>query len=314
MNFQIWLPNLLLANPAKSVSTLQNAEFAHPRLVYNGLVIWTPGDIFKTRCNADISQYPFDEQECYLSFTPWGYLPEEIVFNLADNDNPFPFYVDNGMWILKNSRSLSYTQNSVNLVNFYYTFQRRSQFFIVNVLLPILVLGFINCLVFVIPTESGERIGYSMTVSLSFAVFLSLVGDNVPKTSEHMARLTYYLFSVFAMSAVIMIATIFNIRLYNRDPEIPIPDRYKTFVAILKYRSKRTSKVVPEHRTDVNIVNPPGDEVKENDENCGHTVETSEKETTWIEVSKCLDTVFAIVFFVIFIVNTVIQLVLIATS
>ena len=44
-------------------------------------------------------------------------------------------------------------------------------------------LGF---LVFFIPADSGEKVSFGMNVLLAFAVFLLLIGENMPQTSLHM--------------------------------------------------------------------------------------------------------------------------------
>ena len=39
-------------------------------------------------------------------------------------------------------------------------------------------------LVFLLPTESGERLGYSLTIFLSFTIVLTITSDLMPTTSK----------------------------------------------------------------------------------------------------------------------------------
>jgi hypothetical protein len=53
-----------------------------------------------------------------------------------------------------------------------------------NVIVPVILLGIFNVFTFVLPADSGEKIGYSVTVFPSFAVCLTVVSAELPKTSE----------------------------------------------------------------------------------------------------------------------------------
>jgi hypothetical protein len=57
----------------------------------------------------------------------------------------------------------------------YLTAKRESLYYTVMVVWPTILFGVLNPLVFLLPVESGERIGLSMTIMLSYAIFLTLV-------------------------------------------------------------------------------------------------------------------------------------------
>ena len=81
----------------------------------------------------------------------------------------------------------------------------------------------LNCIfhfetfVFCIPVENGERISYCLIVLLSLVVFLTLVGQTLPKTSEPMSWFSFSLVGTVLTSIGITIAVIFNMRLYYKD-------------------------------------------------------------------------------------------------
>ncbi|KAH3694719.1 neuronal acetylcholine receptor subunit beta-2-like [Dreissena polymorpha] len=79
----------------------------------------------------------------------------------------------------------------------------------------------LNILVFLIPTECGERISFCLTVLLSIAVFLTLVGDNLPKNSSPMSLFSYYLVSVLVISVAITLAVICSLHVYHRRDKQP---------------------------------------------------------------------------------------------
>ena len=48
-------------------------------------------------------------------------------------------------------------------------------------LIPSILMAFVSVLVFLLPPESGERIGLSITVLLSYTVFLLTVSEVTPR-------------------------------------------------------------------------------------------------------------------------------------
>ena len=45
---------------------------------YDGKVNWASPVIFKSHCNIDVTQFPFDKQSCQLKFGPWQYDVSEV--------------------------------------------------------------------------------------------------------------------------------------------------------------------------------------------------------------------------------------------
>jgi len=46
------------------------------------------------------------------------------------------------------------------------------------------MLSGLTCLTFYLPTESGEKVSLGLTVLLSFSVFMLLIAEAMPATSE----------------------------------------------------------------------------------------------------------------------------------
>ena len=74
--------------------------------------------------------------------------------------------------------------NSYSSVTFKFKMERKPQYYGMNVVLPIMVLSVLSSMVFVLPPESGEKMGFSLTVLLAFAVLLTLIADSMPTTSR----------------------------------------------------------------------------------------------------------------------------------
>jgi hypothetical protein len=84
--------------------------------------------------------------------------------------------------------------------------ERNSGYYMTNVIVPVILLGTFNVFTFVLPADSGEKIGYTMTVFLSFAVFLTVVSSELPQTSGSI--LEYYLLFQLVMGTFIIVTTL----------------------------------------------------------------------------------------------------------
>ncbi|XP_045177362.2 neuronal acetylcholine receptor subunit alpha-2-like [Mercenaria mercenaria] len=299
---EVWKPDLVIAHPVDSTKAVGFDHHWYPvRYYYNGVAIWTPGDVMTTTCNIDVTYYPFDTQTCEVTFIPWGSLVSELYLYAAQEMVSRRFFTENGEWALDKA-----TTNTGLIDGKYPTYivklelRRRPTFVIVNVILPILFMGLLNVLVFFLPASSGERVSFAMTVLLALAVFLTLVGDNMPKTSQPMSTICYFLLTNLVLSSLIMVVTIFNLNLYHRDDNLVVPEWLANVVRLLK--CKRLPR-----RTKVENLKKAEDE---NKKGTLENVETDKKEKletvdavrwalpayedriTWREVSKVIDIVF----------------------
>ena len=49
---------------------------------------------------------------------------------------------------------------------------------------------FLNTMVFVLPTESGERVGYAITCLLSLSVYMTFASEGLPDSSKPLPIIT----------------------------------------------------------------------------------------------------------------------------
>ena len=70
-----------------------------------------------------------------------------------------------------------------------FKFKRKPDFYALNMILPVLLLAVMAVFVFMLPAESGEKIGFSLTVLLAFVVLMTILGDKMPSTADHTSLL-----------------------------------------------------------------------------------------------------------------------------
>ena len=62
--------------------------------------------------------------------------------------------------------------------------RRRTLYYLFNIIFPCLWLTVLSLLGFWLPPDSGEKITLGITVLLAFSVFMLLIAENMPATSE----------------------------------------------------------------------------------------------------------------------------------
>ena len=87
----------------------------------------------------------------------------------------------------------------------------------VTIIIPTLLFCLLNPLVFLLPVDSGDRISLSMTILLSYAIFLTLVSSSIPATSNPMCVLLLVLIIIIMISGIIAVFAIITLKYYHDD-------------------------------------------------------------------------------------------------
>ena len=69
-------------------------------------------------------------------------------------------------------------------IHFRLHLRRKPLYFIMNIVLPSIMLSMLVLLVFLLPAESGEKPSLGVTILLAFAVFILMIAESVPRTSD----------------------------------------------------------------------------------------------------------------------------------
>lgn len=168
------------------------------RIKSDGKIFWSPSGVYRVSCESDITYYPLDRQTCFIKISTWGYTKSEITL-FMDENTPVDttFYSENGEWDFLSSAG--HTPSSrvrggtwYSTLSFSITLRRKPVYHALNTLFPVILMTFLIPMVYKLPTESGEKMSYSLTVLLAYAVYLSLISDNIPSTSKSVCLLCKY--------------------------------------------------------------------------------------------------------------------------
>ena len=303
---QVWHPTLAIVNAIEKIELVSN-DWDQIRYFPNGTAMYITGDIMTAKCPMDTSYYPWDTQKCNFYFSALGYLPNEVVLLSSRPDAMQTHFTENGQWALSSTRAFHGFSKEFSVFGLEFILERKPAFLIVNILLPIIFMSVLNIFVFAVPAESGERVSYAVTVLLSLAVFLTLVGDNLPKTSNPMSILSYYLLTVLVLSVLICFFTILNLHIYFKDDVVPVPlciQRITRCCLWLKVKKSRAQRISRSHdQYDVYITSG------------RHRMNTCDLpwSVKWRDVSIASDKVCFLVFLLAMVVVTIIYMVSISS-
>ena len=89
------------------------------------------------------------------------------------------------------------TSNRVDYAEIIYTLdlERYYTYYVIVILVPSVLLAFLNCIVLLLPLKSGERIIFSMSNLLAAILFQQLVGEIVPPLGDDYSILGRYFIS-----------------------------------------------------------------------------------------------------------------------
>ncbi|KRZ55498.1 Cullin-3 [Trichinella nativa] len=236
---KIWKPDVLLYN---NVDPNFDPYYPSNLVVYSdGKINWIPPAIVRSSCKMDVTWFPFDDQTCCLKFGSWTYNDRKLVLEQGGNGWDMSEYIENGEWLLVGEVRIvcclfvflfavsQFTtadypvRRTVKLyeccpdepysdVKYCLHIRRRTLYYGFNLIIPCLLISLMTLLGFILPVESGEKLTLEITILLSVCVFLTMVSQMTPSTSEAVS-----LIGVFFSSHMIVVSAsvVFNVIVLN---------------------------------------------------------------------------------------------------
>ncbi|XP_033752640.1 acetylcholine receptor subunit beta-type unc-29-like [Pecten maximus] len=329
----VWKPNFVMLNPYDKIE-LPGFDSLNINVNHYGSMVWAPPDVYAVTCSADVTYYPFDQQTCSIYFSPYMYTVTDVILQPLSPDITLDYYYPDSLWEIKDTSCTVVTEMNSQTLALTMVLKRRPMFQVINTIVPFCILGLLNIMVFLLPAESGERIGFSVTVLLAIAVFMTIVSDTLPGTSEpSFPRLCYLLTAELCTNMLVTISTISVLRMYHKPKHQKIPTWLQSVIckcvcanAKNKIEKRKISNNEQKNRMTVSIESvlsklPESEKVmavsERNEEwNSDVTVkgnsDIQEKEkhicgkTSWQSVAQYLDIFLFVLFIVIFSSNKIV--------
>ena len=189
-----------------------------------GSCSWFCPLILETECSVDIKYFPFDRQVCPMRFGLWTYnglmANLSLVRDKADTMNLVP----SGEWNLESApatRKVFYYACCPGVpypvIDYDVIIVRRTSFYLLNLIWPGILIAVLASITFLLPPESGERIGLGITNLLAMMVFLLLISESIPPTSDAVPLASNFFSIVLVLSALALIESCIVIKFLHQS-------------------------------------------------------------------------------------------------
>lgn len=218
---KIWLPTMVTSNPFEEAQGL-GSDLVKVFLYNDGSCVWVIMQSFEVICDANVKYYPFDKQFCSIRFGTYSFDSNWLNITFPNSDINLIYYEENGLWEIEDTLAFSTVDRGAAEIIFGIYLKRRSTYYIASLLVPMTFVAVLQSFVFLLPNESGERIGFSVTMLLASVVFLTLIQEKLPESSEpSVSILGYLLLGYISLGGVVTLVVIISSNLYIETKPVP---------------------------------------------------------------------------------------------
>ena len=205
----IWVPHVYITNSLDTKSLLADALIVN--VYHDGTVQKYLDRIVETTCVMDLEKYPYDTQNCPL------------LFHHLHPPSSMELCVESFLLKTSTSKSLSFSSEwyldaqEVEIVSLWdikipsvsLKLRRKTTFYTVCLVLPMMLTSFMNTLVFLVPLQSGEKVSFLVSIFVSTSVFVSFFKDVMPRGLDSVPATMKLLIGVVVQSLLVLLATLF---------------------------------------------------------------------------------------------------------
>ena len=213
---EVWTPQVMIANMYSGESKIGDKS-DRVLVTFQGTVSWVPEATYRIICEVEIEYYPFDKQTCRLTFYVSDEMATEVdlVPDAKHNGVRTDHYIENSEWKLVNASVDKYTVYGVSYIDVVFTVERRLEFIFFTTVAPLLLLSVLNLCAFLIPVQSEEKGSYSVTIVITYGVFISQITASLPPNSVAIPYMLLYMIWLLGFSVSTVIYAIIQSRLFS---------------------------------------------------------------------------------------------------
>ncbi|XP_012592492.2 5-hydroxytryptamine receptor 3C-like [Microcebus murinus] len=223
----LWLPDIFIV---ESMNVDQTPEGLSAYVTSDGRIAYSKPMRVTSICNLDIFYFPFDQQNCTLTFSSFLYTVDSMLLGMEKEvweikDTSQDVVRTQGEWeflgISKATPRMVVGSSLFDQIMFYVAIRRKPNLYVINLLVPSGFLMAIDALSFYLPAESGNRAPFKITLLLGYNVFLLMMNKLLPSSGTPL--ISVYFALCLSLMVLSLLETVFITYLLHLATTQPPP-------------------------------------------------------------------------------------------
>uniref|UniRef100_A0A3B4XHL8 Uncharacterized protein n=1 Tax=Seriola lalandi dorsalis TaxID=1841481 RepID=A0A3B4XHL8_SERLL len=290
----LWVPDIVI-NEFMEKNSAPFTPYSY--LMSDGFVIDGKPVKVVSSCRLDIYTFPFDIQNCSLSFNSYLHRSKKLILYFLSKllENSKKVMTTMGEWELVGIKMKKFVFPSgdgdlYEELRFYVSVRRRATLYVVNLLIPSCFLITVDLFSFLLPPKQVDRSLFKMTLILGYTVFLLIMNDLLPVTGNTIPLINVFLSLCLALMVASLLETILITNLlFGSANYSPVPHWISVFVLHILGRLVRLPPK-PRDVKDNTVIQNPAAQGSISDLGCDFTQQSGNQGSEeWIQVGLIID-------------------------
>uniref|UniRef100_A0A8C4ZGU3 5-hydroxytryptamine (serotonin) receptor 3B n=1 Tax=Gadus morhua TaxID=8049 RepID=A0A8C4ZGU3_GADMO len=182
-------------------------------------------------CKLELYAFPFDKQNCTLTFRSWLHSVQELDLALWRSAEAIASeqteFMNDGEWELLSIPShywqLQQAGGEYAHIQFNVLIRRRPLLYVVGLLIPSIFLMLVDVMSFYLPINSGTRVTFKTSTLLGYTVFRVNLMDELPATAVTTPLIGVFFAACMALLMLSLAKSILAIKLlHHGETESPV--------------------------------------------------------------------------------------------
>uniref|UniRef100_A0A8C6QW55 Cholinergic receptor, nicotinic, delta polypeptide n=1 Tax=Nannospalax galili TaxID=1026970 RepID=A0A8C6QW55_NANGA len=200
-------------------------------------MVWLPEIVLENKLSRALLGLPPSSGISSLHSHSLKYTAKEITMSLKQEEedgHAYPIewiiidpegFTENGEWEIVHRAAKVNVDPSVPMdstshqdITFYLIIRRKPLFYIINILIPCVLISFMINLVFYLPGDCGEKTSVAISVLLAQSVFLLLISKRLPATSMAIPLVGKFLLFGMILVTMVVVTCVIVLNIHFRTP------------------------------------------------------------------------------------------------
>ncbi|XP_070305831.1 5-hydroxytryptamine receptor 3B-like [Salvelinus sp. IW2-2015] len=218
----IWVPDLIIS---EFVDVGESPAIPYVYVNSSGIVKNNKPIQVVSACDLELYAFPFDKQNCTLTFRSWLHSVNEVNLTLwrsaEEIANDQKSFMDDGEWELLSVPSrywhLRLDDRDYAHIQFNVLIRRRPLLYVVSLLIPSIFLMVVDIISFYLPPNSGTRITFKTSILLGYTVFRVNLMNEMPATTIRTPLIGVFFAVCMALLVLNLSISIFVVKLLHHN-------------------------------------------------------------------------------------------------